>query len=170
MIKISVNIKIKAVEEYANGNASKGFVSRKYGIDEYGSQIWVGIYARFGKEPLLNPPKVNGNFRLNLVKWKQENLASISETCIHFGYRSPGAVYQWECLYNKRGRRPFWGYAKEGDLSMVNHHDKSQEEQLRQLQKQNQALQRENLLLKIQLDASKKLTALRKHPNKNSRK
>ncbi|OYS87128.1 hypothetical protein CBG06_10455, partial [Limosilactobacillus reuteri] len=41
------------------------------------------IYARFGKGPLLNPPKVTGDFRLNLVKWKQENLASISEICIH---------------------------------------------------------------------------------------
>ena len=53
---------------------------------------------------------------------------------------------------------------------MVKQHDKNQDEQLRQLQKQYQALQRENLLLKIQLDASKKLAALRKHPNKNSRK
>lgn len=63
----------------------------------------MGIYARFGKGPLIDPPKVTGDFRLNLVKWKQENLASISETCIHFGFRSPGSVYQWECLYNKRG-------------------------------------------------------------------
>ena len=63
MTKISVNTKIKAVEEYINGNASKGFVSRKYGIAEYDFQIWVGIYARFGKKPLLNPQKVNGNFR-----------------------------------------------------------------------------------------------------------
>ena len=41
---------------------------------------------------------------------------------------------------------------------------------LKAAQAQNQALQRENLLLKIQLDASKKLAALRKHPKKNSRK
>ena len=39
MTKISVNTKIKAVEEYINGNASKGFVSRKYGIAEYDFQI-----------------------------------------------------------------------------------------------------------------------------------
>ena len=109
MTKISVNIKIKAVEEYANGNDSKGFIRQKYGIDELSFQIWVGIYARFGKKPLLNPPKVTGDFRLNLIKWKQENLASIPETCIHFGYRSPGSVYQWECLYNKRGPQALLG-------------------------------------------------------------
>lgn len=103
MTKISVKTKLKAVEEYANGSGTLTSVRHKYGIAEFVFQIWVGIYARFGKEPLLNPPKVTGDFRLNLVKWKQENLASISETCIHFGYRSPGSVYQWECLYNKRG-------------------------------------------------------------------
>ncbi|UXE89017.1 IS3 family transposase [Limosilactobacillus reuteri] len=103
MTKISVKTKLKAVEEYANGNVTLASVRHKYGIAEHDFQIWVGIYARFGKGPLLNPLKVTGDFRLNLVKWKQENLASISETCIHFGYRSPGSVYQWECLYNKKG-------------------------------------------------------------------
>lgn len=103
MTKISVKTKLKAVEEYANGNVTLASVRHKYGVAEHDFQIWVGIYARFGKGPLLNPPKVTGDFRLNLVKWKQENLASISETCIHFGYRSPGSVYQWECLYNKQG-------------------------------------------------------------------
>lgn len=53
---------------------------------------------------------------------------------------------------------------------MVNRHDEHQSNKLHQLQKQNQTLQRENLLLKIQLDASKKLQALRKHPTKKSRK
>ena len=53
---------------------------------------------------------------------------------------------------------------------MVTQHEDNQNKQLRQLQAQNQALQREKLLLKIQLDASKKLAALRKQPKKNSRK
>ena len=53
---------------------------------------------------------------------------------------------------------------------MVNRHDEHQSNKLHQLQKQNQTLQRENLLLKIQLDASKKLQALSKHPTKKMRK
>ena len=103
MTKVSFNNKLKAIEEYFNGNSTRAAVRRKYGIAKLVFQIWVGIYAKFGKEGLLNPPKVTGDFRLNLVKWKQENLASISETCIHFGYRSPMSICQWECIYNKRG-------------------------------------------------------------------
>lgn len=103
MTKISVNTKLKAVEEYANGTSSLTAVRTNYGIAEYVFQIWVGIYAKFGKQALLNPPKVTGDFRLNLVKWKQENSASISETCIHFAFRSPGSIAKWEALYNKQG-------------------------------------------------------------------
>lgn len=109
MTRISIKTKLKAVEEYANGSTNLAEVRTKYGIAKLDFRIWVGIYARFGKGPLLNPPKVTGDFRLNLVKWKQENLASISETCIHFGYRSPGSVYQWECLYNKQGPQALLG-------------------------------------------------------------
>ena len=109
MTKISVNTKIKAIEEYASSNASRGFVRRKYGIAELEFQICVGIYAKFGKEALLNPPQVTGDFRLNLVKWKQENLASISETCIHFAFRSPGSIPKWESIYNKQGPQALMG-------------------------------------------------------------
>ena len=105
MTKISINTKIKAVEEYANGTASLTAIRSKYGISKLEFQICVGIYAKFGKQALLNPPKVTGDFRLNLVKWKQENLASISETCIHFAFRSLGSIFKWEALYNKQGRK-----------------------------------------------------------------
>ncbi|KRL27187.1 transposase [Limosilactobacillus frumenti DSM 13145] len=47
--------------------------------------------------------KVTVDFRLNLVKWKQENSASIPKTCIHFAFRSPGSVLKWEAIYNKQG-------------------------------------------------------------------
>ena len=94
MTKISVSTKLKAVKEYANSNSSLASVRHKYHLAKLDSQIWVGIYTRFGEGPLLSPPKVTGDFRLNLVKWKQENLASISATCIHFGFRSPASVYQ----------------------------------------------------------------------------
>ena len=103
MTKISIETKIKAIEEYCTTASSLRGTARKYGIAQLDFQICVGIYARFGKEKLLNPPTATGDFRLNLVKWKQQNLASIPETCIHFGFCSPGFVYRWECQYNKHG-------------------------------------------------------------------
>lgn len=62
MTKISVNTKLKAVEKYANGEVTLASVRRKYGIDKLKFRIFVGIYAKFGKQALLNPPKVTGIF------------------------------------------------------------------------------------------------------------
>lgn len=42
----------------------------------------------------------------------------------------------------------------------------NREKEIQRLKKQNQLLQKENLSLKIQLDAPKKLAALRKHPKR----
>ena len=106
MTKISIETKIKAIEEYCTTASSLRGIARKYGIAKLDFQIYVGIYARFGKEKILNPPTATGDFRLNLVKWKQQNLASIPETCIHFGFRSSGSVYQWERQYNEHGTGP----------------------------------------------------------------
>ena len=48
MTKISINTKIKAVEEYDNGTASLTAIRSKYGISKLEFQICVGIYAKFG--------------------------------------------------------------------------------------------------------------------------
>lgn len=66
--KISINTKVKAIQEYAKGIDSLMSVAKKYGIARFDFQILVGIYARFGKEVLLHPPVVTGDFRVNLVK------------------------------------------------------------------------------------------------------
>ena len=74
MTKISIETKIKAIEEYCTTASFLRGIARKYGIAKLDFQICVGIYARFGKEK----PTATGDFRLNLVKWKQQNLASVS--------------------------------------------------------------------------------------------
>ncbi|WP_407881707.1 helix-turn-helix domain-containing protein, partial [Furfurilactobacillus entadae] len=55
------------------------------------------------RQGLLNPPKVTGKFRVDLVKWKQQNHASITATCGHFGFASVEAIVRWERLYNLYG-------------------------------------------------------------------
>ncbi|MDC2845534.1 helix-turn-helix domain-containing protein [Limosilactobacillus mucosae] len=150
MTKISIETKIKVIEEYCTTTGSLRGITRKYGIAKLDFQICVGIYARFGKEKLLNPTTATGDFRLNPVKWKQQKLASIPETCIHFGFRSPGSVYRWECQYNKQGAQALLKLRPGRKLK-----HELKEKEIQRLKKQNQLLPKENLSLKIQLDASK---------------
>ncbi|GEO65579.1 IS3 family transposase [Companilactobacillus nantensis] len=103
MTKITIEKKIEIIEEYIKENVSKYFICKKYGINATLFSILVGIYKIHGKDKLINPPKITGESRVTLIKWKQDNHASISETCIHFAFRSVEAVIRWESEYNIYG-------------------------------------------------------------------
>ena len=159
MTKISVETKIKAVEEYCTTASSLRGTARKYGIAPLDFQICVGIYTRFGKQKLLNPPKATGDFRLNLVKWKQQNLASVPETCIHFGFRSPGSVYQWECRYNKYGTQ---GLLKLHPGRRSKHERTRSKERNSTLESPESASSKRELILKDSTRRLKKIGSLEK--------
>lgn len=104
MTKVSLKVKIQAVEEYLTGTEVKAKVARKYGIRRMLFRILVGIYEKHGKKGLLNPPKITGKFRIKLVEWKQQHTASLTETCVQFAFRSPGSVRKWEMIYLQQGK------------------------------------------------------------------
>ena len=170
MTKISINTKIKAIQEYAKGIDSLMSVAKKYGIARFDFQILVGIYARFGKEVLLHPPVVTGDFRMNLVKWKQTTLASIAETCIHFAYHSPSPVYQWECLYNKQGPQALLRLRPGRKLKNGQSSQRTSIQQTASTPKAESSSPKRKLIIKDTTRRLKKLQALRKHPTKKSRK
>uniref|UniRef100_UPI00403F75A0 helix-turn-helix domain-containing protein n=1 Tax=Lentilactobacillus hilgardii TaxID=1588 RepID=UPI00403F75A0 len=68
MTKVSLEIKIKAVEEYLSGTEVKAVVARKYDIGRMLFRVLVGIYEKHGRKGLLNPPLVTGKFRIKLVE------------------------------------------------------------------------------------------------------
>lgn len=105
MTKITIDKKIEIIEEYIKDDLSKNFIYKKYGINRTLFGILLGIYKKHGKDKLLNPPKITGELRVTLIKWKQDNLASLSKTCIHFAVKSMEAVVRWERLYNIYGPR-----------------------------------------------------------------
>ena len=103
MTKITWDTKIIAVEEYLIGSAPKARIARKYGIADQLFRILIAIYQVHGRKGLLNPPEITGEFRLNLVEWKQQNQASIIATCAHFAVVSVEAVFRWERLWLQYG-------------------------------------------------------------------
>lgn len=104
MTKVSLEIKIKAVEEYLSGTEVKAVVARKYDIGRMLFCVLVGIYEKHGRKGLLNFPLVTGKFRIKLVEWRQQHNASIVETCVQFAFRSPGSVQKWEKIYLNQGK------------------------------------------------------------------
>lgn len=101
---VSVENKIKAVEDYLSDRGeSYTIVATRYGIGRYALRVLTGIYQVHGREKLLNPPHITGEFRVNLVEWKEKNHASLEATCIKFGFPKPTSVSNWEKIYQTAG-------------------------------------------------------------------
>ncbi|GKT04678.1 hypothetical protein OKN36_22140 [Furfurilactobacillus sp. OKN36] len=66
--KISIETKIIAVEAYLTGTDSKAAVRNRYHIARQLFSVLVAIYEEYGRQGLLNPPKVTDKFRVDLVK------------------------------------------------------------------------------------------------------
>jgi putative transposase len=105
MTKISVETYINAVECYLTGKDSKRRVGKRYGIEDRAFRVLVAIYEQHGREGLIAPPRITGEFRVNLVEWKQGHNASITETCAHFAFRSVSSIGIWERIYFTEGKQ-----------------------------------------------------------------
>lgn len=105
MTKISVETYIEAAECYLTGSESKRSVGKRFGITHMIFLVVVGIYEQHGRKGLIAPPKVTGEFRVNLVEWKQEHHASLTETCAHFAFRSFARISIWERIYFTEGKQ-----------------------------------------------------------------
>ena len=82
--KYSETVKQEIVKEVLeNGKAQKAIV-REYGIGKSEIQKWIDAYRENGNEGLKirqnNHKKYDGNFKLQVVKYKQENRLSARQT------------------------------------------------------------------------------------------
>jgi len=101
---VSIENKIKAVEDYLNDRGeSYTTVATRYGLGRYALRVLTGIYQVHGREKLLNPPHITGEFRVNLVEWKETNHASLEATCVKFGFPDPMSVSNWEKICQTAG-------------------------------------------------------------------
>ena len=105
MTKISVETYIESTECYLTGSESKRSVGKRFRIAHMIFLVVVGIYEQHGRKGLIAPPKVTGEFRVNLVEWKQEHQASLTETCAHFAFRSRASIGIWERIYFTEGKQ-----------------------------------------------------------------
>ncbi len=106
-IKYTEEIKISVVKEVIEKNKSKKQVSRETGIEETSIRKWVRVYEENGIEGLKvrqnAHKKYDGNFKLNVVKYKQENNLSAKETAAYFNIATGVSVNQWEKKYREGG-------------------------------------------------------------------
>lgn len=164
--KYSYEFKLKIVEEYLEGALGYRLLAEKYNVSHPSLNVkWVNQYRKSGKQGLQRKKtykKYPLNFKLDVLKFKQDTGASYRETANAFSISEPSIITNWKRAYmtegapglNKlRGRPPQMPKSNKDDQK------KSQKKKVDE-SNEIERLKKENDYLRIELAYQKKLDEL----------
>lgn len=162
--KYSYELKLKVVREYYKGPLGANLLAKKYNISNPSLiHTWKSQYKANGKDglkPKKNKSKYPFNFKLNVLRFKQDTGASYRETANVFGIPEPSIIANWKRTYLNEGSA---GLNK--SIGRPPKMTKSDAERLQKIETNTltedeiDLLKKENNYLKIELEYLKKLKA-----------
>ncbi|MDS3888291.1 transposase [Staphylococcus hominis] len=102
-----LEFKLKIVQEYLNGSLSFQNVAKKYHLpDKSVVQRWVNQYLEFGSEGLdkkLQKKVYTRDFKVSVLRFRQEHKLSYRETANHFKISNPATLAMWQRKFDESG-------------------------------------------------------------------
>jgi len=164
--KYSYGFKLDVVQEYLQGTSGTNLLAQKYQV--LGPSLirkWVNQYQEYGKEGLQvkkTKKKYPLDFKLNVLKFKQDTGASYKDTANAFGISEPSIIANWRRSYLKEGapglNKPI-GRPPKMTKSNSEEKKKNQQKKLPTSEAEIELLKKENEYLRIELEYLKKLKA-----------
>ena len=157
--------KMKVVSEYLEGIEGYKLLAKKYGIPDH-SQIrkWVNQYQQYGIQSFEKKQTKNSYpsaFKLEVLHYMKTTGASLKETGNRFGICEPSIIRTWQKKFQKGGVEAL-SRGKGRSPTM----DKKQKRAYKKKpMTREQELERENELLKIEIEYLKKLHAFQQNPD-----
>ena len=164
MSKYSQNFKVMVVKEYLEGKLGYRLLAQKYGIKAKAQiERWVKVYQKYGADGLkrkIYKKSYPVQFKLDVLKFMKSTGSSETDTALHFGLVNPPIIASWkkafleggaEALDQSKGRPPMSEKAK-NKLGKENEMTREQ------------MLERENELLRLEVEYLKKLRAFQMNP------
>lgn len=148
------------VKEYQEGILGIRPLAKKYGINSKSSvDRWIKVYGEFGAEGLKSKKYKNTysvQFKLDVISYMKSTGSSETETALHFGLTNPTLITSWKKAFlegnvgglNKHKGRPPMSKSKKNEKKTT----------------YEQELERENELLRLEVEYLKKLKAFRMDP------
>ncbi|WP_062107905.1 helix-turn-helix domain-containing protein [Bacillus niameyensis] len=170
MAKYTDDFKVMVVREYLEGKIGYKRLAEKHGVKSKKQVInWVNAYKKFGMEGLFRKKKnasYSVHFKLDVLSFMKRTGASQTETALHFGLTNPSMLADWkkkfleggtEALSNPKGR-PIMP-------DKVRNVKKIQKPTAQDKMTREQKLERENELLRLEVEYLKKLRAFQIDPD-----
>lgn len=160
-MKFNLNFKIKVVTEYLSGIGSTT-LARKYAIANKNTVlIWINRFKKFGIEglkPKSMDLEYSSQFKIDVLNWRKQHLASLPTTALHFDLSSPSTIWQWERRFERYGISGL--DRKRGNPKTMAKHKKISNDEKSVHKDELKQLKQENLMLKIENEYLKKIEAL----------
>lgn len=163
--KYSYELKLKVVREYLDGDLGPSSLARKYHISS-DSLIhkWINQYKEHGEEGLQRIHTKTHyplNFKINVLRFKQDTGASYQETANAFDISEPSIIANWHKKWLKEGTE---GLSKlQGRPPKMPKETKqpnqASDSQQQDIMEELELLKKENEYLRIELEYLKKLKA-----------
>lgn len=164
--KYSDELKIKVVKEYLDGYLGIRSLAKKYDIKSKSAVgRWIQLYDRFGEDGLLSKKckeTYSVQFKLDVLQFIETTDSSEMEAALHFGIRHSGTIANWKKEFRKGGVEDL---CKTKGRSTVSHNT-SKNKKKKQINepKTTKELERENELLRLEVEYLKKLQAFQMDP------
>ncbi|USK36764.1 helix-turn-helix domain-containing protein (plasmid) [Bacillus sp. F19] len=167
MAKYSDELKLMVVREYQEGKLGHKLLAKKHGIKSYSQvQRWIDIYEKFGAKGLTKKQHretYSVQFKLDVLSFMKRTGSLETETALQFGLTNPPMIASWkkafleggaEFLERPKGRPPM------SDKTKKRQNKPTEETKMTYEQK----LERENELLRLEVEYLKKLRAFQMDP------
>ncbi|RDW21308.1 transposase [Oceanobacillus arenosus] len=167
MAKYSDDLKIKVVKEYQEGYLGIRPLAKKHGIKSK-SEVgrWIQLYEEFGVNGLINKEHKQSysvQFKLDVLRFIERTGSSEMEAALQFEMKNSTRIASWKKAYREGGVE---GLSKpKGRPSMS---DTSKNRNNKQINENKmtyeQKLERENELLRLEVEYLKKLRTFQMDP------
>lgn len=159
--KYSEDLKVMVVKEYQEGKLGMRPLANKYGIQSKSLiHRWIKAYEKFGEKGLVNRRSTETytvQFKLDVLSFMKRTGSSAMETALHFGITNSTTVSRWMRAITVEGGLE--GLNKQKGRPPMSKNKKKQEPMTNE-----QRLERENELLRLEVEYLKKLRAFQMDP------
>lgn len=167
MAKYSDDLKLKVVKEYQDGYLGIRSIAKKHGINSK-SEVgrWIQLYEKFGVDGLISKKHkqtYSVQFKLDVLSFVERTGSSEMETALQFGLKHPSLIAKWKKVFREGGAEAMDRTKGRPSMSDTSKNKKNKQIKEKEMTYE-QKLERENELLRLEVEYLKKLRAFQMDP------
>lgn len=169
MAKYSDQFKLLVVREYLEGRLGYNTLAKKHDVKSTGQlRAWVSAYQKYGVEGIMrkkNHEVYPVQFKLDVLSFMKRTGASRSDTALHFGLTNPPLITSWKRKFLKGGAAALDNPKGRPSMSDQTKKAKKAQNPTKSVEMtREQELEKENDLLRLEVEYLKKLRAFQMDP------